>query len=199
LLLSVGRLTSEGHCKNHHLIIEAYKSAIDQKLIQGDWALVIAGSCDLSNGPAVDYYHLLQHMSSGYNIRIQINISRNELESLYRSAFIYIHATGLGLPLDQPEKHEHFGITPHEAMRFGCYPVVYRNGGPSEQIVGLAHSKTYTSLVELESQLENACSNYSDWVSIYEIVQTHALKSEHLNKDAIESFTGNIESYFSKD
>jgi GT2 family glycosyltransferase len=198
LLLSVGRLTSEGHCKNHHRIIEAYKSAIDQKLIQDDWVLVIAGSCDLSNGPAVDYYHLLQRMSSGYNIRIQINISRNELERLYKSAFIYIHATGLGLPLDQPEKHEHFGITPHEAMRFGCYPVVYCNGGPSEQINGLSYSKTFSSLAELASKLADACISYSDWESIYKIVQTHAVKSEHSNQSAIESFASDIDSYFSK-
>ena len=199
LLITVGRFTSEGHCKNHHLIVEAFKSAIDQKLIDDDWELVIAGSCDYSNGPSVDYYHMLQRISTGYNIRVQINISRNELEAFYQSAFIYIHATGLGLPQEKPEKHEHFGITPHEAMRYGCYPIVYCNGGPSEQITGLRYSKTFSSIGELALQLANACISYSDWESIYKIVQAHVVKVEHFNQAVIASFVGDIDAHFSKD
>ncbi len=177
LMLSVGRLTSEGHCKNHHLIIQAYKSAIDSKLLEADWELVIAGSCDISNRPAMEYYHLLLDLSAGYNVRVEINITRSALENLYRNAFIYIHATGLGLPSDQPEKHEHFGITPHEAMRYGCYPIVYQLGGPAEQVKMLEYSSTYSALNDLAQTLLSIAGKYTEWRAIYPSIQNHSISA----------------------
>jgi GT2 family glycosyltransferase len=184
LILSVGRLTSEGHCKNHHLIIQAYKSAIDSKLIDSDWELVIAGSCDISCRAALEYYHLLFDLSDGYNIRLETNIDRRYLEDLYRNAFIYVHATGLGLPPDQPERHEHFGITPHEAMHFGCYPIVYCHGGPADQVKGLVNSATFFTLNELTEKISIISKKHKEWRNFYMKIQinsTNAAKNNFSN------------------
>lgn len=189
LLLSVGRLTSEGHCKNHHLIIEAYKSAIDSKLLEADWELVIAGSCDISNRSAMEYYHLLLDLSAGYNVQIRVNIERIDLENLYNDAFIYIHATGLGLPSDQPEKHEHFGITPHEAMRFGCYPIVFHIGGPAEQVASLKHASTYSSNDDLIESLVIVCNKYDHRDELSDVISEFAIDVEKINyNDIIKIF-----------
>lgn len=178
LMLSVGRLTSEGHCKNHHLIIQAYKSAIDSKLLEADWELVIAGSCDISNRPAIEYYNLLLDLSVGYNVRVEINIERSTLENLYRNAFIYIHAAGLGLPPDQPEKHEHFGITPHEAMRFGCYPLVYELGGPAEQVSGFMHSRVFNNITQLAEVLSDVSTKFSENSRLADEIQARVVARE---------------------
>ncbi len=188
LILSVGRLTSEGHCKNHHLIIQAYKSAIDSKLLETDWELVLAGSCDISNRPAMEYYHLLVDLSAGYKVRVEINIEKNTLEKLYKNAFIYVHATGLGLPLDQPEKHEHFGITPHEAMRFGCYPIVYEMGGPADQVMNLDFSSTYSTLDELTRQLTVVSKIYLPDTEMTSAITNYAIENEISNKKNLEYF-----------
>lgn len=181
LILSVGRVTSEGHCKNHHLIIQAYKSAIDRKLLEADWELVIAGSCDISNRPAMEYYHLLLDLSAGYNVRLEINIKRITLENLYNNAFIYVHATGLGIPQDQPEKHEHFGITPHEAIRYGCYPIVYHLGGPAEQVKLLEYSTTFATLNELVQKLSSIAIKYIKWSDISPLIQNKATNASRNN------------------
>jgi glycosyltransferase involved in cell wall biosynthesis len=181
LLLSVGRLTSEGHCKNHHLIIQAYKSAIDRNLLKADWELIIAGSCDISDRPAMEYYNLLLGLSAGYNIRVEINIERSTLENFYKNAFIYIHATGLGLPQDQPEKHEHFGIAPHEAMRFGCYPIVYELGGPAEQVSGFKNTRTFNNLTQLAEVLSNVSSEFLQKRCLAEEIQKRTIANEHGN------------------
>ena len=162
LILSVGRLTSEGHCKNHHLIIQAFKTAVDKNYLDKTWELVIAGSCDFSNRSALDYYHLLLDLSTGYNISIKINIEREDLEKLYKNSFIYVHATGLNVPPDQPEFHEHFGITPFEAMRFGCYPIVYNLGGPAELVTNLIYSQIYFSEETLVESISKVCCEYFD-------------------------------------
>jgi GT2 family glycosyltransferase len=182
LLLSVGRITSEGHCKNHHLIIQAYKSAIESKLLEADWELVIAGSCDISNRSAMEYYHLLLNLSVGYNVKIQINIERSILENLYKNAFIYVHATGLGLSPDQPENHEHFGITPHEAIRYGCYPVVYAIGGPAEQIADFYLGKTFSTIDHLTKLIVEIAALFSDNEMISQDFQSFAVGKEFNNR-----------------
>jgi GT2 family glycosyltransferase len=170
LILSVGRLTFEGHCKNHHLIIQAFKLAVDKKHLDETWELVIAGSCDFSNKSAIDYYHLLLELSDGYNVRVCINIEREALDDLYESSFIYIHATGLNVSPDQPEYHEHFGITPFEAMLNGCYPIVYHLGGPAEQVINLIHSQIYSSLDTLVESIHKVCKKYTNNQEIPKLV-----------------------------
>jgi len=184
-IISVGRLTSEGHCKNHHHIIEAFKMAVDRRVINSEWQLSIIGSCDLLNTAAVNYFNLLQEKSIGYNIEIIANCSREELDLKYKEAYIYLHATGLGIDLDEPEKHEHFGITPHEAMRFGCYPIVYYKGGPAEQISDLLYSAKFSTTNEMIKSIHNAVEKYNDNLNMIIKIQEYAKIIENKSSQAV--------------
>lgn len=160
-LLSVGRITSSGHCKNHHLIIEAFRGAVDLGLLSSDWQLVIVGSCDFSRTDGTEYYRLLAEMSEGYNIRIEANASYEQLCDFYDRAYAYIHATGLNVPEDSPEKHEHFGITPFEAMLWGCIPIVYHLGGPADQVRNLDIARLFANQSELTECILTVATGFS--------------------------------------
>jgi GT2 family glycosyltransferase len=186
-LLSVGRITSDGHCKNHHLVIQAFKIAVDEgKLI--DWELIIVGSCDLSNNNAYKYYELLLKISKGYKIKIKINLGRDILNKLYKVSFAYVHATGVGLPENEPEKHEHFGITPHEAMRSGCFPIVYELGGPSEQMNGLNYHEKFKTIDSMKDCIIKVTGLYSVRSVISEEIANFAKSKEDANYNFLKSF-----------
>lgn len=153
-ILSVGRMTFEGHCKNQHEILKAFRELADRPGHDPDWKLVLMGSCNFLDRSAVQYYQMLRELAQGYNIEILANQRREAVDTAYQDAAIYVHATGLGVPKLLPHLHEHFGIAPFEAMAHGCLPVVYAHGGPAEQVecMGEGHCFTdYASLIEAMS------------------------------------------------
>lgn len=154
VILSVGRFTSGGHCKNHHYIAEAFKLAKKNGLGR-EWRLVIVGSCDFNNKIALDYYNMLQTISQKCDISINANVSYDQLLHFFNSASIYVHAAGLGVDRDKPDLHEHFGITVHEAMKNKCFPIVYGVGGPAEQVEGLEFSSIFSDLNGLQEEILN--------------------------------------------
>jgi hypothetical protein len=184
IILSVGRFTSKGHCKNHHLIAEAFIHCVKQGYLNGDWKLVLIGSCDLSLKESIEYYNKLLNISRNYNINVIKNISYKKLVEFYLKSSIYIHATGLGVGLDFPEKHEHFGITIHEAMLFGCYPIVYKIGGPAAQILR-TYGEVYASMEELIFFIKKLCNSEIDFNSSAKYLFDNAVKIE---KDNIINF-----------
>jgi GT2 family glycosyltransferase len=133
-ILSVGRITSEGHCKNQHRILEAFRQISDRPDNDSEWKLTLIGSCNLLDQPSVQYYRRLRALAEGYNVELLVNQPREVVDAAYRNAAIYVHATGLDVPPSLPERHEHFGIAPFEAMANGCLPVVYGEGGPADQV-----------------------------------------------------------------
>lgn len=153
ILLSVGRFTSEGHCKNHHLVLAAYRDLVDRRPEFGKWQLQIVGSCNLADGSARSYLERLKILAQGYNVEILPNSDRQLLIETYRQAAIYVHAAGLGVPIEMPEKHEHFGITTFEAIAYGCLPIVYSVGGPAEQVKALKDSVVFANKDQLISAL----------------------------------------------
>jgi glycosyltransferase involved in cell wall biosynthesis len=81
-----------------------------------------------------DYYIYLKRIIEKervHNIRLQPNISFEELHSLRTKSKVYLH----------PMPHEHFGISIVEAMASGCVPIVHRSGGPWHDI--LEHKEVY--------------------------------------------------------
>ena len=159
-IISVGRFTYEGHCKNHHLVLDAYKRMIDAEPALGEWKLRLLGSCDHSRDSAIQYLSDLRQSAKGYNVDILPNVDREVLDRAYTTAAIYVHGAGLGVSRHNPELHEHFGITTFEALAHGCLPVVYSCGGPATQVQGLAQSKTFKDALGLEQSMRYAIGEW---------------------------------------
>lgn len=140
IILSVGRFHN---VKKHHVMIEAF-----QKLNKKDWRLVIAGGLLEKD---MNYFNTLAANITSTNILLKPNIPFMELSELYKSAKFYWHSTGFGeLETEHPERFEHFGIAPVEAMSAGCIPLLYKGGG----------------LVEIMEDFEELL-----WVSVDELIE----------------------------
>lgn len=134
ILLTVGRFNYAGHCKNQHLIANAFKELTSNGIIPSDWKLAIAGSVNEMDRLSTRHLQEVEKSLTGCNAEIFPNASREKIAELYEKASIYIHATGLlADPSINPEKFEHFGISVFEALVNGCVPVVHQTGGPAEQ------------------------------------------------------------------
>lgn len=130
IILSVGRFFAEdkGHCKQQLRLVRAFKKMIDRGL--KDWKLVLIGGCDKEGR---EYALSVRQEAAGFPIDVLLNCDIDTLNSYLGKASIYWHATGFGQDLQaHPERAEHFGIAPVEAMSAGAIPVVYGLGGPAE-------------------------------------------------------------------
>ena len=94
ICLSVGRFNYMGHCKNQHLIIQAFDQAIRQLDGGKGWKLIVAGSMDQSSNSSVKHFEDCLMMASD-NIEVIANIDRKDLAELYEKSSIYIHGTGM--------------------------------------------------------------------------------------------------------
>ena len=156
VITSVGRFTYDGHCKNHHSIVRAFRNIVDKRPDLNDWTLKIVGSCDLSQKSSGEYLSDLRNDAIGYRIEIHPNVSHVALSQIYAESAIYVHATGLGVPINRPEMHEHFGISCFEAMLYGSLPIVYAYGGPAMQVNGIDGARVFKDELSLMACLEAA-------------------------------------------
>ncbi len=157
ILLCVGRFNYEGHCKNHHIIANAYKQLCASGDIGDDWKLVIAGSVNHFDQSSVVHYNDVQRILEGTNAQVLANLSREELNVFYEQSSIYIHAAGLlSNPRDSPNAFEHFGISVFEALLNGCIPIVHSVGGPSAQVLSSPVKYQYSTVEGLCSAIKNA-------------------------------------------
>jgi glycosyltransferase involved in cell wall biosynthesis len=132
IILSVGRFFSEehGHSKQQLQLVEAFKTMISEGLT--GWRLVLLGGCDSNNR---EYAMAVKKAALSLPIDVVLNADPDTLNNFLERASIYWHATGLGMDLDSnPEKAEHFGIAPVEAMSTGCIPILFGIGGTAELI-----------------------------------------------------------------
>jgi len=131
-ILSVGRFfTGLYNDKRYDVLIKAFKSLSSRPAAAG-WRYVLAGSC---GNDRVSLRHLahLKDAALGYNIDFAVNVSQDELKSLYSQATLFWHAAGYGADEDlAPERTEHFGMTTVEAMSASCVPIVINRGGQKE-------------------------------------------------------------------
>ena len=128
-IISVGRFFSpdQGHCKNQHLIVEAFRKLTSNSKLP--WKLVLVGSV---SGADQSYLDDVRKRAQGLNVEILVGITGEQLDHEYAKSSFYWHATGLGRSFSEPEAHEHFGITLVEAMARGIIPIVYDSAGPKE-------------------------------------------------------------------
>lgn len=131
IILTVGRFFLFPHDKKHEILINIFKNNF-KKYFNG-WKFIIAGGLTEDGGRQI--FAKLQNQVRGLPIEIYTNLSADNLNKLYQKAKIYWHATGFGEDLQKyPEKAEHFGITPLEAMANGTVPLVYNGGGLKDTI-----------------------------------------------------------------
>ncbi len=127
-IVSIARFSTLLHAKRQDTLITAF-SRVSSLL--PTWELILAGG---STDPR--YVSLLRRRVKNLPVRIITNLSLPKIKQFLGSAKIFWSATGYGInPTSHPEKVEHFGITPVEAMAAGCVPVVTNAGGHKETVV----------------------------------------------------------------
>lgn len=130
MILSIGRLATEGNHKRHDVLIEAWSRL--QPLLP-DWHLVLAGA----GAESTDYVRELRRIAAEVGrVSIHVDAEPEVIKDLYSQASIYWHAAGFGRQMDRPDMAEHFGMTTVEAMSAGAVPVVYCDGGQIEVVEG---------------------------------------------------------------
>lgn len=159
-ILSLGRFTRRGHAKNQHLIIASFIEACDNSVDDENyWHLYLIGSLDQQNQEDIHYFQelLAQVSASKYKERITLisNASRSNLEAIMRRSALYVHATGLNAVNRRPEYQEHFGIAPVEAALEGCYPLVYKYGGPAEVVSQTGFGRVFESTAEMSQHIKS--------------------------------------------
>ncbi len=129
LILSVARFEEGGTKKQFEMAKTFLKlKKIAPKTSEG-WKLILAGGSS-DNNPYLEKIKELVKENGSESIEIKINISGEELKSLYKKSKIFWHLCGLGQ--NDPAKVEHFGMTIGEAMQNSIVPVVFDGGGQRE-------------------------------------------------------------------
>ncbi len=132
IILAVGRFSQLTQSKNQHILMETFRTMINNGL--KGWKLVLAGGVEVG---ADKYVERLTKMSTGLPVEINKSPSFDSLKKLYESSKIFWSASGYGIDETKvPTRVEHFGITVVEAMAAGCYPLVYDAGGHKEIVSG---------------------------------------------------------------
>jgi len=125
----VGRFFSHLHSKKQDVIIKTFKKIKQKNSAFKNFELILAGGLKEEDK---DYFNYLQKIAADdQSIILKPNISQNELYGLYQKAAFFWHFAGYGIDENKyPQKVEHLGITPLEAMATGCLTFCYNAGGP---------------------------------------------------------------------
>ncbi len=150
LIVSVGRFfgAHAGHSKCQLEMVRAFRQLTEAGTT--DWRLVLIGGCAAADR---DYAMAVRAEARGLDVEIRLNAPGDVVDAHLAAASIYWHAAGLGSDLQRhPERAEHFGIAPIEAMSAGAVPVVFSAGGPAEVITDGRDGLHYATLDALVAQ-----------------------------------------------
>lgn len=156
LILALGRFFSpeRGHSKRQLDLVEAYRRLVESGV--ADWRLVLIGGCSPEDR---DYAMQVRRAMRGLPGEVLLNADRDLVDRFLGAASIFWHATGLGTNLERhPERAEHFGIAPIEAMSAGAVPIVFGAAGPADVVVpdrSGFHFTTIDDLVDVTRRLIN--------------------------------------------
>lgn len=160
IILVTGRFFNHLHSKRQDIAIEAFNKLQEQGHFT-DYKLILAGSVQSSD---TDYLNKVTNMAVlNPNIEIKVNVSFTELFDLYKKANYYWHFTGYNVDEEiEPEKVEHLGITPLEAMAAGCTVFCYNAGGPKEIIKDGENGFLFSSIDNLIEKMTHLSLQHKD-------------------------------------
>ena len=185
IFVSIGRFTKNGHCKNHHLILSAYRKAL--KRINFKTKIFLIGSLDTNNTEDLNYFNSLNIGSS--NEEFFPNLDFKKLDLILKESHYYIHATGLNINARLfPEKLEHFGISIIEALSYSLIPLVYGVGGPAEILQKSKSGFTYFSIEELENLIVDVSKNIPEKNKINASWKDHFINTNNFTSNQISKF-----------
>lgn len=148
--------------------------------------LIIAGS---TKNESPEYVKYLQNINP--SVEFIFNPSREKIEDLYASSYIFWHAKGYE-ELD-PYQMEHFGITTVEAMSAKCIPIVINKGGQTEIVTDECGFK-WNNLDELIKYTEDIYSGKLDISSMQKncIERSNLYSKENYQKKLLILIQQNI-------
>lgn len=147
LILSVGRFFDErsGHSKRQLEMVRAFRTLIEGGLV--GWRLVLIGGCSPADR---EYAMAVRREAQGLPVEVRLSAPSSVLDAHLAEASIFWHAAGFGSDLElHPDRAEHFGISPIEAMSAGAVPVVFGAGGPAEVVQHDINGLHFHSIEEL--------------------------------------------------
>lgn len=154
LIVSLGRFfdPSSGHSKRQLELVEAFRRLVESGV--DDWRLVIIGGCQSKDR---EYAMAVRRAAAGLPIEVRLSAPKSVVDDHLSRASLYWHAAGFGSDLDaHPERAEHFGIAPVEAMSTGAVPIVFGAAGPKDVVehgVSGFHFQTLDELVAITRRL----------------------------------------------
>ncbi len=156
-ILVVGRFFKQLHAKRQDVAIDWFKTFQKENKLK-DYKLILAGNVKDEDKA---YFDELKHMAQdNKNIEFYPNCSFEELLKLYKKSEIYWHMTGIDIDENtHPEKVEHLGITPLEAMASGCIVFGFKAGGLKEIIIDNTNGYLFSNAEELYTKIEQIILN----------------------------------------
>jgi glycosyltransferase involved in cell wall biosynthesis len=196
IILSVARFEVSGSKKQLEMVRTFLKLNRRFPDILKEWKLMIVGGSPGEN----DYLKKVRETikKSGVdNIELKLNISGDELKTIYKKSKIFWHLCGL----DQtdPSLVEHFGMTIVEAMQNRLVPIVFDGGGQREivehgvngfRVQSSAQLMAFTMKVINEPELREELSR-----SAFE--RSKVFTRETFEKKVKEFFTEELQKYCS--
>lgn len=153
-ILVVGRFFQHLHSKRHDIAISWFQNLKKTHSEFNSYKLILVGSTLSEDKDYVE--KITELIGNDSSIEMKTNCSFAELLMLYRTSQFYWHFTGFGInEKNAPERVEHLGITPLEAMATGCITCAYRAGGLKEIIENGKTGILFQTKEELFSEMLN--------------------------------------------
>lgn len=183
IILTVGRLNILGKhndFKKLEKMIAVFKDTIYPH--HKDWKLVLVVTVIHNDFERVERW---KKETAGLPIEILTDVSYETLQEQYKKAKIYWHAAGLGENIEKhPERAEHFGIAPVEAMSAGAVPVVINAGGIPEIVKHNKDGLIWNTEEELTGQTLTLITDHilRENLAKHAVVKARQFSEEAFNK-----------------
>ncbi|MFA5750173.1 MAG: glycosyltransferase family 4 protein [Candidatus Shapirobacteria bacterium] len=188
IILSVGRFDNILNAKKQDILIDAFRSLVEEEHCHS-WKLILAGG-SLTEPKNNSYLKYLQEKAQDLPVDFVINPPFNILKDIYSKSKIYWHAAGFEVDESlHPENTEHFGITIVEAMASGLVPVVVSKGGIPEIVENGVNGFLWQTTDELILKTKKLIDN----PEIFKLMSQQSLiNCQQFSKDNFEKKLLNI-------